>query len=536
MIDATPALQAAIPTITVDAAESRSALPGPDILATLAAQGNLGAAVVVGLGSNGGISCAHRRRGPPGCGRTTGGDGHQPLPVLQLDTAWQHDHPLDVRPGPRVLRRGLGRTRAGTSRMVRSRRRPHVEQRRGGRGLCRTRARATVSRTKGARSAGDPRVTTSTVRSMPETFDFVVVGGGRRARSSPLGSRRIRACRVALVEAGGPPPPQEVMPVACPALQLNPETDWMYTADAGGCGLGLARRPDDGAPRQDARRVVRHQLHGVRPRPSRRLRLLGRRWRDRVELRRGLALLQEERGPGRRAATSSSTPTRTTPKAPSAYRCGHRCSRGAQEFVDAAVAAGIPAATTTAAIAAAPTASCRCLQTTHARRQAVEHVSRVPRGRRRAAPEPRGDLPRAGDAGDPRGDAGQLRRPGVEYRTADGETVVARADKEVVLSAGAVGSPQILLLSGIGPKRELEAVGVPCQLDAPDVGKHLKDHLQVGLVFPAPGVGVSMTEVGVVDGSRRAAGARRAVAGRPRRRCGPARGAPGAQGRGRAAA
>ena len=29
------------------------------------------------------------------------------------------------------------------------------------------------------------------------------------------------------------------MPAACPALQLNPETDWMYTADAGGCGLGL---------------------------------------------------------------------------------------------------------------------------------------------------------------------------------------------------------------------------------------------------------------------------------------------------------
>ena len=51
-------------------------------------------------------------------------------------------------------------------------------------------------------------------------------------------------------------------------------------------------------------------------------------------------------------------------------------------------------------------------------------------------------------------------------------------------------------LSGIGPKQELEAVGVACQLDSPHVGKHLKDHLQVGLVFPAPGVGVSMTEVG----------------------------------------
>ena len=48
---------------------------------------------------------------------------------------------------------------------------------------------------------------------------------------------------------------------------------------------------------------------------------------------------------------------------------------------------------------------------------------------------------------------GGLTATGVEYRTADGETAVAAAAKEVVLSAGAVGSPQLLLLSGIGPKR-----------------------------------------------------------------------------------
>ena len=56
MIDAAPALQAAIPTITVDAAENRSALPGPAMLATLAAHGSLGPAVVFALGSNGGMS------------------------------------------------------------------------------------------------------------------------------------------------------------------------------------------------------------------------------------------------------------------------------------------------------------------------------------------------------------------------------------------------------------------------------------------------------------------------------------------------
>ena len=56
------------------------------------------------------------------------------------------------------------------------------------------------------------------------------------------------------------------------------------------------------------------------------------------------------------------------------------------------------------------------------------------------------------------------------------------------------------MLSGIGPRAELEAVGVACTLDAPEVGKHLKDHLQVGLMFPAPGIGVSMNDVGVSMG------------------------------------
>jgi choline dehydrogenase len=41
---------------------------------------------------------------------------------------------------------------------------------------------------------------------------------------------------------------------------------------------------------------------------------------------------------------------------------------------------------------------------------------------------------------------------------------------------------------------------VPCLVDAPDVGKHLKDHLQVGLLYPAPGIGVSMSQMGLSMG------------------------------------
>jgi choline dehydrogenase-like flavoprotein len=56
------------------------------------------------------------------------------------------------------------------------------------------------------------------------------------------------------------------------------------------------------------------------------------------------------------------------------------------------------------------------------------------------------------------------------------------------------------MLSGVGPREHLESVGVPCVVDAPDVGRHLKDHLQVGLLFPAPGLGVSMAAMGVAMG------------------------------------
>jgi choline dehydrogenase len=93
------------------------------------------------------------------------------------------------------------------------------------------------------------------------------------------------------------------------------------------------------------------------------------------------------------------------------------------------------------------------------------------------------------------GAAGAVRATGVEYRLATGETRVAHAGREVILSAGAVGSPQLLLLSGVGPRRELEAVGVACRVDAPDVGKHLKDHIQVPLFFAAPGIGVRIADV-----------------------------------------
>ncbi len=67
---------------------------------------------------------------------------------------------------------------------------------------------------------------------------------------------------------------------------------------------------------------------------------------------------------------------------------------------------------------------------------------------------------------------------GVEYRQGV-ELKTASADREVVLSGGAINSPQLLLLSGIGPGAQLQHLGIPIIKDLPGVGENLQDHLDV---------------------------------------------------------
>jgi choline dehydrogenase len=82
---------------------------------------------------------------------------------------------------------------------------------------------------------------------------------------------------------------------------------------------------------------------------------------------------------------------------------------------------------------------------------------------------------------------GQLRCTGVQVRTASG-MVTVQASAEVILSAGSIGSPQILQLSGIGPATLLHQHGVPVVHDAPGVGANLQDHLQIRSVYKVQGV------------------------------------------------
>ena len=68
---------------------------------------------------------------------------------------------------------------------------------------------------------------------------------------------------------------------------------------------------------------------------------------------------------------------------------------------------------------------------------------------------------------------------GVAYRTRGGTTTEVHASRQVVLAAGALASPKILQLSGIGPAALLKENGIPIVYDAPEVGGNFQNHVEV---------------------------------------------------------
>jgi 4-pyridoxate dehydrogenase len=74
------------------------------------------------------------------------------------------------------------------------------------------------------------------------------------------------------------------------------------------------------------------------------------------------------------------------------------------------------------------------------------------------------------------------RAVGIDY-IRSGKTYSARAKREVILAAGAINSPQLLMLSGIGDPNELKPLGVPVRAALPGVGKNLQDHVVVTLLY-----------------------------------------------------
>jgi choline dehydrogenase-like flavoprotein len=70
----------------------------------------------------------------------------------------------------------------------------------------------------------------------------------------------------------------------------------------------------------------------------------------------------------------------------------------------------------------------------------------------------------------------------VSSTTSSSETVV-RAKKEVILAAGGIHSPQVLQLSGIGPRQVLAAANITTVVDLPGVGQNFQDHPMIETTF-----------------------------------------------------
>src|SRR6266849_5579476 len=334
---------------------------------------------------------------------------------------------------------------------------------------------------------------------MAEEFDFIVVGGG--SAGAVIASRLSEdpSCRVALIEAGERPPEVSALPIAPAAMQLNPATDWMFTADPGKAGLGLNDRrvPVPRGKMLGGSSSINYMMY-VRGHPG-----------DFDSWAEGGAIgwSYADVLPYFRKSEGL-TPSDEIPIDASAHNTGGLLGvsgrapvlPAAHDFVEAAVAAGIPKGDYNGRNRGGAAGAVSLTQYTTRRGKRSSTYQAFLAGE----PEQRPNLTIITGAQATRvmldGADGRAVATGVEYRTAAGETLQANARKEVILSAGAIGSPHLLLLSGIGPRQELEAHGVSCLVDAPHVGKHLQDHLMCPLIYPAPGIGVTMSEVALAMG------------------------------------
>ncbi len=300
---------------------------------------------------------------------------------------------------------------------------------------------------------------------MSQTFDFVVVGGGSSGAIIAARLSEDSACRVLLIEAGDRPPEVELMPVACAAMQKNPVTDWMYTADPGKAGLGLngQRIPVPRGKMLGGSSGLNYMAY-VRGHPGdfdswAEGGATGWSYAEVLPyFRKSEGLTPSDQIAIDPAAHNTSGPLGVSVRSP--------VLQGAREFVQAAEAIGMRPGDYNGRDRGGPQGVVSLLQTSTRNGKRSSTYRAFLEGEAEGRP----NLTIITGAQATRvileESSGQMQARGVEYRAATGEMRIAIAGKEVILSAGAVGSPHLMLLSGIGPRRELERAGVPCLVDS----------------------------------------------------------------------
>jgi choline dehydrogenase len=180
---------------------------------------------------------------------------------------------------------------------------------------------------------------------MSDEFDFVIVGGGSAGAVIASRLSEDRSCKVALIEAGERPPEISSLPNSAGGVQLNPAADWMYTADPGKAGLGL-----NGRRIPVPRRCRAERCSAARP--------VSTTWSMCAAIRATSTPGPKAAPPGgvttrccpisararasRPTTRSPSTGRRTIPPAPLSVSVRDPILPAARQYVEAAVAAGIP--------------------------------------------------------------------------------------------------------------------------------------------------------------------------------------------------